>query len=130
MTNDSVIDEAEKTDSTGQPNSDAMAIPSADHATLDSRAHRAFELIAGDAALTGALPDEAAQVLLDWALDETQQLVAATQKMEERAAQVALAPKIRRLRRYVRRIARNSANEDNPTDALHDLLTPPTYPEP
>ena len=35
-------------------------------------ARHAFELIAGDAALTGALTDEAAQVLLDWALDETQ----------------------------------------------------------
>jgi hypothetical protein len=129
MTNDSPTDEPGKADGTAPPDSDATTIPSGDQATLDSRAHRAFELIAEDAALTGALEDEAARVLLDWALDETQQLVAATQEMEECAAQAALAPKIRRLRRYVRRIARNSVNEDIPTDALHDLLTPPTYPE-
>jgi len=130
MTNDRVTDESEKADGIVQPDSGAIPIPAGDRATLESRARRAFELIAGDAALTGALTDEAAQVLLNWALDETQQWIAATQDMEECEAQAALAPKIRRLRRYLRRIARNSADEDNPTDALHALLTPHTYPEP
>ncbi|MCJ7551596.1 MAG: hypothetical protein MUQ30_18140 [Anaerolineae bacterium] len=54
------------------PDSDAIPIPTGDHATPDSRARHAFELIAGNAALSGWLTDEAAQVLLDWALDETQ----------------------------------------------------------
>ncbi|MEA3397888.1 MAG: hypothetical protein U9R05_10540 [Chloroflexota bacterium] len=130
MTNDRATDKPEKADGIVQPDAGATLIPSGDRATLDSRAHHAFELIAGDAALTGALTDEAAQVLLDWALDETQQLVAATQEMEECAAQAALAPKIRRLRCYLREIARNSADEDNPTGALRALLTPHTYPEP
>ena len=130
MINDRTTDEPEEAGGTLSPDSDPMPIPTGDHATLNSRARHAFELIAGDAALTGALTDKAAQVLLDWALDEIQRLVAATREMEESAAQAALAPRIRHLRRYLRRIARNSANRDNPTDALHDLLTPPTYPEP
>jgi hypothetical protein len=130
MTNDRVTDRPEKAGGPVQPDSDAITIPSGDYATLDSRARHASELIAGDAALTGALTDEAAQVLLDWALDETQQWVAATREKEECAAQAALAPKIRHLRRYRHRVARDSANKNNPTDALHDMLTPPTYPEP
>jgi len=80
--------------------------------------------------MTGALTDEAAQVLLDWEIDETHQWVAATQEMEECAAQAVLAPKIGHLQRYLRRVASNSAIIDSPTDALHDLLTPLTYPEP
>ena len=129
MTTDRTTDEPKEAGGTLSPDADAMPIPSGDHATLNSRTRYAFELIAGDAALTGALTDEAAQVLLDWALDETQKLVSATQEMEERAAQAALTPKIRRLRRYLRSVARNSANKNIPTDALHDLLTPTTNPE-
>ncbi|MCD6284319.1 MAG: hypothetical protein J7M39_00210 [Anaerolineae bacterium] len=67
--------------------------------------------------MTGTLTDEAAQVLLDWEIDETHQWVAA-------------APKIGHLRRHRSRVASNSAIIDNATDALHDLLTPLTYPEP
>jgi len=128
MTNDRTTDRPKKAGGTVQPDPDAIAIPSGDHATLDSRERHAFELIAGDAALTGALTDKAAQVLLDWALDETQQWAAATREKEECAAQAVLAPNIRPLRSYLRRVARDNADEKNPTDALHDLLTPSTYP--
>jgi hypothetical protein len=128
MTNDRATGRPEKADGTVPPDSDAITTPQ----EIPRRwipARHAFELIAGDAALTGVLTDEAAQVLLDWALDRTQQWVAATREMEECAAQAALAPKIRPLRRYLRSVARDSATKNNPTDALHDLLTSPIYPK-
>jgi hypothetical protein len=121
MTDDKAADEPKKVGETIPPDSDAP--------TLDPRALYAFELIAGDAALTGALTDEVARILLDWAHDEIRRLVATTQEMNDCAAQASLAPKIRHLRRYLRKTARKSANEDNPSDALHDLLTASTYPE-
>ena len=95
MTNDRTTEEPEETGGSLSPDSDAVPIATGDHETLDSRARYSFELITGDAALIGGLTDEAAQVLLDGALDEARRLVAPTRGMEECAAQAALASRIR-----------------------------------
>ncbi|MGC9521138.1 MAG: protein-tyrosine phosphatase family protein, partial [Anaerolineae bacterium] len=54
-----------------------------DTSSLESRPRRAYERIAADPNLTGALTDDDARILLDWARDEVERLVGATDRMDE-----------------------------------------------
>ncbi|MGC9350117.1 MAG: hypothetical protein ACP5JG_18400, partial [Anaerolineae bacterium] len=85
----------------------------------------AFERIAGDPNLSGDLTDSQAQVLLDWAQEETRRLVKATQGMTDEEAWEQLDPKLARLRRYLRRTAQESASADDTTAALRQTLDSP-----
>jgi len=102
MTDNEETLSVEEPGSTSTPDSEGAVISSEKRRALESRAQRAFESIAEDAALTDALTDDAAKILLDWTLEETQRLAATTQEMENDAAQAALAPKLHHLRRFRR----------------------------
>ena len=91
--------------------------------TLDARAQRAFERIAGDAALTGALTDEDARLLLQWAKSEIRELVAATQDMADDEADDQISDQLQALRDELRAIARQSARADSPTAAVKAQLS-------
>mgnify|MGYP006285364315 CR=1 FL=1 len=67
-----------------------------------------------DPALTNPLRDAEATVLLDWAQEQVRCLVAETEGLDEEAAWDRLNPRLRRLRRTVRRIAVHSADAAEP----------------
>lgn len=98
------------------------SLPSAPSA-VDARAQRAFERIAGDAALTGALTDDDARLLLQWAKAEIRDLVAATQDMADDEADAHISDELQALRGELRTIARQSARADSPTTAIKAQLS-------
>jgi protein-tyrosine phosphatase len=94
---------------------------------VEAREQLAYERIMMDPNLTGDLMDEDATVLLDWAQDEVGRLVAETKGMDEDAAWEHLGPKLSQLRREIRKIAKRSAQADDPGAKLRELLD--TYPD-
>ncbi len=82
--------------------------------TTEERLERALERIYADPALTNALRDPEATVLLDWAQQQVTCLVAETETLDEEAAWAWLTPRLRRLRDTVRRIAEHSSDADDP----------------
>jgi dual specificity MAP kinase phosphatase len=99
------------------------------HDYMEKRRQMAFERIAGDPMLTGDLTDAEAKILLDWADEEAQRLAAQTAGMDEDAAWSHLDPRLRDLRRTLRRIAKESADAENTAEALRQQLSRPDYPE-
>lgn len=97
---------------------------------LERLVQRAYERIAGDAALTGDLTDEQAKVLLSWAESEVRRLVKSTQSKDEAPAQETLEAHLSVLRRHLRTIARQSARSERPVEALQAQLSAPNYPDP
>ncbi len=94
---------------------------------IAAREQLAYEQIMLDPNLTGDLIDEDATALLDWAQDEVARMVAETRGMDEDAAWEYLDPKLSQLRRAIRKIARRSAQADDPGAKLRELLD--TYPD-
>ncbi len=90
---------------------------------------KAYEQIMEDEMLTSDLMDAEATILLQWAEKEITRLVNETRGMDEETAWRTLAPKLRYLRRHLRKIARCSAKADDPKAALQANLIPPTYPD-
>ncbi len=101
--------------------SDTPSTPE-DTPALDRRTQKAYERIAADPNLTGALTDDAARILLNWAQDEVERLVAATAGMDEERAWDVLDPQLQRLRRHLRQAAEASADADRPKQRLRELL--------
>jgi hypothetical protein len=96
----------------------------------DERLQRALERIYADPALTNALRDPEATVLLDWAQQQVTCLVAETASLDEKAAWAWLDPRLRRLRETVRRIAQHSGDADNPlTEVRRRISRLTTYQE-
>jgi len=60
------------------------------------------------------LRDPEATVLLDWAQEQVKCLVAATAGLDEETAWAHLHPRLRTLRRTLRRIAEHSDDADDP----------------
>ncbi|MGC9395228.1 MAG: hypothetical protein ACP5J4_10265 [Anaerolineae bacterium] len=97
---------------------------------IQRRVQVAIERVAEDPALTGALADDEALILLHWAETEIERLVLETADMDDEEAWEQLNPALHTLRRYIRRAARTSADTDDPTVMLHLLLaSPPIYTE-
>lgn len=92
---------------------------------MESRLQTAVERITGDPALTEALEDDAADVLLRWARAEVERLVLDTSALDDDAAWQILDPALHALRRYIRRAAKASADADDPVAALQALATSP-----
>jgi hypothetical protein len=90
---------------------------------IEERLQRALERIYTDPALTDALRDPEAKVLLDWAQQQVQCLVAETDTLDEEIAWSWLSPRLRQLRRTVRRIARHSGDAEAPLDAVRRRLS-------
>jgi len=82
--------------------------------TTEKRLQRALERIYADPALTNALRDPEATLLLDWAQQQVSCLVAETESLDEEAAWDWLNPRLRWLRATVRRIAQHSGATDDP----------------
>jgi HAMP domain-containing protein len=90
---------------------------------IEERLQRALERIYADPALTDALRDPEATVLLNWAQQQAQCLVAETDTLDEEVAWSWLNPRLRRLRRTVRRIAQHSGDAEVPLDAVRRRLS-------
>ncbi len=90
----------------------------------------AVERIAEDSSLTGDLADAEARVVLDWAQGEIRRLAAEMQSQDAGTLSTALSPKLRHLRRHIRRTVKLSAASDDPATMLQSLLRSPlAYPE-
>ena len=88
----------------------------------------AVERIAENPALTENLTDGAARVVLDWAQGEIRRLAIEARPQDAASASEVLRPKLRHLRRYIKRTAELSAVSDDPTAMLQSLLVSPfTY---
>ncbi len=98
--------------------------------TLERRVQWAYERIAADAGLTGALTDEQAKALLSWAESEVRRLAQSTLAMDETRARETLGAQLPVLRRHLRAVARQSARAEDPMDAIQSNLSVPRYPEP
>jgi len=97
---------------------------------IQRRVQVAIERVTEDPALTGALADDEALILLYWAETEIERLVLETADMDDEEAWDQLNPALRTLRRYIRCVANTSANTDEPAFMLHLLLaSPPVYNE-
>jgi hypothetical protein len=97
---------------------------------IQRRVQAAIERVTEDPALTEALADAEALILLHWAETEIERLVLETADMDDEEAWEQLTPALRVLRRYIRRTARTSADTDDPAVMLHLLLaSPPVYTE-
>ncbi len=97
---------------------------------IQNRLRLANERIVGDPSLTADLLDAEAHTLLHWARAEIERLVSQTADLDDDTAWQVLDPALRTLRRYIRRVARTSAQADDPAGMLHTLLkTPPVYEE-
>ncbi|HOU13848.1 MAG TPA: hypothetical protein PKZ84_12100 [Anaerolineae bacterium] len=95
---------------------------------IQERIRTAAERIVGDPSLTEDLLDAEAQILLRWAQAEVERLVLETADLDDDMAWQTLDPALRALRRYIRRVAKSSADADDPAAALHALLaSPPVY---
>ncbi len=104
----------------------AEAIVGAPH--IQDRLRTVSERIVGDPSLTEDLLDAEAQTLLLWAQAEVERLVLETADLDEDMAWQTLDPALRALRRYVRRVAKSSAEADDPAAKLQALLaSPPAY---
>ena len=94
---------------------------------LQQRAQIAYERIAEDPNLTGALTDDAAHVLLRWSEDRIQRMVLETTGQDDERAQDVLDPKLRALRREVREMANAAADASDPVAQIQELIrTHPT----
>lgn len=91
--------------------------------TIDQCLQIALERIFSDPALTNPLRDPEARVLLDWAQQQVQCLVAETEELDEEDAWAWLNPRLRTLRHAVRRIAQCSAEADDPMTAVKRRLS-------
>ncbi|MBN2393083.1 MAG: hypothetical protein JXR84_20305 [Anaerolineae bacterium] len=97
---------------------------------IQRRVQVAIERVAEDPALTGALVDDEALILLHWAETEIERLVLETADMDDTEAWEQLSPALHTLRLYIRRTANTSADADDPVGMLHLLLaSPPIYTE-
>lgn len=95
---------------------------------IHDRLRTASERIVGDPSLTEDLLDAEAHTLLLWAQAEVERLVLETADLDDDMAWQTLDPALRALRRYIRRVAKSSADADDPAAALHALLaSPPVY---
>jgi hypothetical protein len=104
--------------------------PASNAPDICNRLQIAIERVIEDPALTGALTDDAALILLHWAETEIEQLALETAAMDDEEAWEHLNPALHRLRRYIRHTANTSADTDDPTGTLHRLLTAsPPYTE-
>jgi hypothetical protein len=69
---------------------------------LTRRIRRVTESILENESLTADLNDEAAQALLDWMIDCAKTVVQSTATLEEQAAEEAMSPRLRAIRRLMR----------------------------
>ena len=92
---------------------------------MEARWQRAWEQIVGDPALTDALTDTEAQVLLEWARGEVTYLVDVTEELDddELAAELLASP-LQALRRHIRWVVRLSAADPDTLATLKWLLAP------
>jgi hypothetical protein len=90
--------------------------------TLSSRAQQraqaAYDQIAMDEGLTGALTDAAARPLLDRAQEEIVRLAAAADALDDAAGEAGLSGEVAALRKRLREIARQSAAAPAPKAAV------------
>jgi protein-tyrosine phosphatase len=90
----------------------------------------AIEHFTEDPSLTGDLADAEARVVLDWAQGEIRRWGAEMRPQDVATLSTALSPKLRHLRRYIRRTVKLSAASDDPAAILQSLLhSPLAYPE-
>lgn len=94
---------------------------------MEARWQRAWEQIVTDPALTDALTDTEARLLLEWARGEVTYLVGLTEELEddELAAELLASP-LRELRRHIQWAVKISAADPDPLATLQWLLTPMT----
>lgn len=92
---------------------------------LAERCAAAWEHFAEDEGLTGDLLDAEARQLLAWAREEVMRLVNETAALEDAAAEEVLAPRLSRLRKHLRRVARTAAEAEQPQATLSALLAAP-----
>ncbi len=93
-----------------------------DSGAFEERCARAMERIIADPGLTNALTDGEARPLIAWAEERVRWLVRQTEGLDEEAAWAQLEPRLSILRRYVRRIAAESAGAPDPEAAVHATL--------
>lgn len=86
------------------------------------RAQAAYDQIAMDEGLTGALTDAAARPLLDWAQEEIIRLAAAADTLDDDAGEAWLDEKVAALRGRLRQVARQSAAAPAPKAAVQAHL--------
>ncbi len=70
------------------------------------RVRRAAESILENEALSDGLDDDAASVLLDWGITLAKEIAASTAGMDDEAAEQAMYPRLRALRKMLRRTSR------------------------
>ena len=70
------------------------------------RVRRVVESLLENEALTDGLDDDAASVLLDWGITLAKEIAASTAGMDDEAAEQAMYPRLRALRKMMRRIRR------------------------
>lgn len=87
----------------------------------EQRAVRAAESILGNETLTNDLDDEAASVLLDWALAWAERVAHSTSRLDDEAAQEAMYPRLKAIRKMMRSINRWGFSQTPPL-CLHPLL--------
>jgi hypothetical protein len=85
-------------------------------ARLSARERRVRDALLGNARLTGDLPGEAAQTLLDLGLDMARLVVQDTAGLEDGAAEEILQPRVRAVRRLLMAASRATAPAEEPED--------------
>lgn len=75
-----------------------------DQADLDRRAARAAESLLSNESLTSDLDDQVASQLLNWGTAHARRIAHGTADLNEAEAEVALAPRLRALRQWMRSV--------------------------
>lgn len=100
-------------------------------ADINHRMKSVSESILSNETFTAEFEDEAADVLLNWALERGKEIVEAAVEMEDEAAEAAMYPRLKALRRIARYAGKLRGSTDDPAvlvakiiDKAHDLYGP------
>ena len=91
-----------------------MVIPSRDQADLERRAARAVESLLDNEGLTGDLDDRAASPLLNWGTGCARRVAYSTAGLNDAEAEVAMEPRLRALRRWMRSVGKWMVGQPGP----------------
>lgn len=89
---------------------------------LNKRVSLAAESLLEDEALRGGLEDDAAELLLNWALAKSEAIAQSTAGLDEAAADEAMYPRMKGLRRISRYLNRWISGRGEPGELMEKIL--------
>lgn len=89
---------------------------------LSKRIERVSETILTNEAFTAHFEDDAADLLLKWALKRAEVIASDTIEMDDATAEEAMYPRLKAMRRIAKYLGRLTTGEDDPTELVSKLI--------